>query len=56
MNCNRYLQIWIDISERQLLRLTVSDTTTLWGYPKRLITVVLKSQVNLSLIKFNFMG
>ena len=27
MNCNRYLQIGIDISEHQLLRLTISDTT-----------------------------
>ena len=26
MNRNRCLQIWIDIWERQLLRLTVSDT------------------------------
>ena len=32
MNCNRYLQIGIDISERQLLRLTVSDTTAVCNY------------------------
>ena len=43
MNCNRYLQIGIDISQRQLLRLTVSDITK-----KNSKKILLPERINLT--------
>ena len=43
MNCNRYLQIGIDISQRQLLRLTVSDITK-----KNSKKILLSERINLT--------
>ena len=43
MNCNRYLQIGIDLSQRQLLRLTVSDITN-----KNSKKILLSERINLT--------